>query len=268
MSLAAVACAPEAQEATASCNSITDCPLGEVCNHSFGMCMPEPPNRFLGAFQCTVIDSPMGGDNLELSEVIGRIRDDRWALSSVFCLFNPQRGTMLFGFQSLLSQRVGLTVHVDADELTRTGVVELGPYFDAGSNAANMEDLDRLLALGHSIGGYINIWGIPRIGALLAGYLDVTMLPTAEADALFGAPCPNGLAECGRKTFEAGGVAFCSVANETPVCTRLCDGSGDCSLGGGVCVQGLCTRACAGHSDCAPPLECFAGNPGEPNGCF
>ncbi|MBX3185344.1 MAG: hypothetical protein KIT72_16645 [Polyangiaceae bacterium] len=250
--------------ATSTCVSLGDCPFGEVCNQDFRVCMPEPSNRFLGTFECIVDDS----DDLGLSEVVGRVDQQRWPLSGAFCVLNTNRGIASFGFFSALSRGTALTVRASIEELENVGGVALGPYFDAGLNAAELKDHDRFLAFGRSAEGRLEIRGRLQPGERITGYLDVTMLPSADAEARFGAACPMGLAECGMKTSEVGGVPLCTdVVSGTPMCTTICEGASDCSLGGGVCVLGLCTRTCSNDTDCAP-LRCYEGDPGEPNGCF
>jgi hypothetical protein len=265
------ACAPAQPEATAGCESIVDCDLDSVCDRSIGQCIPQPPNRFLGEFHCQVIDgSPF--TMLELSEVTGAIQGDRWSLPSAFCLLQSMSDLLVLGFSDPGKNGYQFSVTVSASQIS-AGPVRLGPSFDIGLNSATMENADAFTAFGYSASGTVEVTPQPTLGQELDGYLDVDMYPVSGGEASFGIPCPRGLADCGSKTVDAGGAAFCATPQNInglsgPMCTRACAGTGDCSVGNGVCVQGGCTLACTSNAGCMAPLVCTPGKPGEGSGCF
>lgn len=264
--LVGVGCAPEQPAETQGCSSITQCPFGFMCDVPAGVCIEEPDDRFLGKFTCTPTDGDTTPDGLELSEVVGRIGEDRWALPGVFCILKQERDQLMVGFHGPLGGGL-LTVSVGASAAAG-GSVTLRPHYETGDRAASFEDVDVSRAYGYSTTGAISFAAAPTVGLQLQGYLDVSMIPVAEGEALFGHYCPQGRAACGRRTFDGGGVAFCSVVVSEPVCTRTCSGDGDCSVGDGVCVDGLCTQPCTTDADCPGPLRCYDGAPGESRGCF
>lgn len=265
-------CAPEQRDVTLGCDSISDCPLGDVCDRELGECVPEPEDRFLGAFRCTV---GIGPEIQELSEVVGAIGSDRWALPGALCWLtetqdfygNPVE-LLTLAFHSPLGSGSLLVKLRLAGLADRRG--ELGLVMDERFDSASLEDLETFTAYGYSKSGSVQLSQVPKPGDTIEGYLDVTMLATPREDALWGAPCPRGLADCGDKTIDAGGVAFCTNLLNGPVCTSSCatGGNGACSVGDGVCVQDMCTKECVNHADCAGGLRCTLGNAGEPSGCF
>ena len=267
----ALGCAPEQPAEQIGCDSLSDCALGEICDKAVNSCIPEPENRALGAFSCTVTDSTEA-TGLELSDVILRIADDRWSLPSVGCIQRPGAPTLLLTMQSLTSGG-GMVVLLDAADLA-DGRVALGPHVDVGVNAAMMQDFESFDLFGTSNSGSVEMTPTPQVGRRISGHLDVSFFPVvsleppADDDALFGIPCPRGLADCGDKTGEVGGADACfNVTESGPVCTRFCEANSDCALGEGVCVSGFCTRACNTHADCTP-LQCYAGDPGQSAGCL
>lgn len=264
--LVGVGCAPDQPPETRGCTSITQCPFGAVCDVPARSCIDEPDDRFLGKFTCTLRDATAANGTLELSEVVGRVGDDRWALPSVFCALRQESDRLLVGFH--VPGGGGLLTVVLRASAAGRGESALGPYFDAGYDAASFEDPEVSRAYGYSRAGRIQFSSPLMVGADLEGYLDVSMTPVAVEEALFGQPCPEGRSACGHRTADAGGVALCSAVVSAPVCTRTCSGNGDCSVGDGVCVDGLCTRACTTDADCAGPLRCHDGAPGESRGCF
>jgi hypothetical protein len=262
---ALAACAPAQPAATVSCGSLADCALGQVCEPSTSRCVDEPANRFVGKFQCTVFDKPgQAGQDLELAEVVGHVGADRFSLPGVFCLLDKK--TLTLGFSDLVADD-HLTVFLSAAEAA-SAHVDLKPFFDTGLDAASMESGSTFTAFGYSASGTVDLASPAAVGEALTGYVSIDVTPSAQADALFGAPCPNGRADCGRKTLDVGGVALCSDVKDGPMCSSVCKGSGDCALGNGVCVLGLCTKVCKSDRDCGAPLKCIAGDPGEGSGCF
>lgn len=262
---ALLACAPEQPSETDGCDSIADCPLDEVCDRELGECIPEPEDRFLGRFHCTVGSKNQSPEALELSEITGRIGTDRWALPISICNINTASELMVLGFSSPFSGS-NLRVWLDASPLTAKRT--LGPVVDLRVDSASIEDYETFTAYGHSRVGMVEFSRVPAVGLEVDGYLDVAMYPAVREDALPGVPCPRGLADCGDKTLEAGGIVFCTNLSNGPMCTSACSANGDCSVGDGVCVQGFCTKPCTQHEDCASPLRCTTGDPGESNGCF
>lgn len=277
---ATLGCAPDQPEATSGCQSISDCNLGDVCDRPNNRCIPEPQNRALGAFACTVTDTPEA-PGLELSEVIATKEDDardprwddRWALPSVGCMLRPQSNALLLTMQSLTSGGA-LIMRIDVADLA-SGRVTVVPHMDVGTNAATLQDRETYDLFGSSKSGFVTFSGRAVVGAVLEGYLDVDFYPVvdlppnmeAKDDVIFGVPCSRGLADCGEKTGDVGGAEACLNAESGPVCTRFCDNNSDCALGDGVCTGGLCTRPCQTHADCTP-LQCFEGSPGQSPGCL
>jgi hypothetical protein len=261
------ACAPDQPPATVGCNALADCPLGQVCDQSVGQCIDEPENRFLGGFQCTITEPTSESSQAPgASEVVGRIGTNRWSLAgTAFCTL--QGDTLQLGFVDVLSQAFGLSVTVSATEAA-TGQVALMPCFGECVDAATMENSSTFTRFGSSSSGRVAFSPPPSVGAQVTGYLDVFMTPAASGDALFGATCPNGIADCGTTTFEGGGVGQCGIVPPGTLCMRNCNGNGDCSVGNGVCVSGTCTKSCASSADCTAPLECVAGDAGEGSGCL
>jgi hypothetical protein len=268
------ACAPEQPKKTVGCDSVVDCPLGKVCDRALGECIDEPENRFLGAFHCTP-QSNTAVDNLQVSEVSGRIGTDHFSLPSAVCLIDPANDSLTVGLQSLLDG-TNLEVWVRISDL-RNNVAKLGIATD-GINSAGLTNFDTDTAFGYSNEGTLSFSATPVEGKALDGYLDVTMYPSVDADALFGAPCPRGLADCGNLTVDGGGVALCANVVNGLMCVSTCSGDGDCIKGkGAACVhdanaapgdKGLCTMPCQSHADCQAPLRCVQGKAGESNGCF
>jgi hypothetical protein len=260
--LLTTACAPDQPQETVRCQSLSDCSLGQVCNQPAGNCIDEPSNRFLGSFQCTV-DAMQ---NLQPAEIVGRVGSGRWSLASAFCQVTPKGDQILLGFSDLFAGDQ-LTVSVaTADALTQR--VALKPFFDVGDDAASFENGNTFTAYGYSSTGTVTFSSRPTPGSSVTGYLDVSMYPVVDADALFGAACPRGRADCGKKTLEAGGVALCASLQDGPFCTRTCSGNGDCSVGNGACVDTLCTKACTKNADCDPSLRCIAASIGQGSGCL
>jgi hypothetical protein len=268
-SLALFACAPEQPEVTRGCDSISECPLGDVCDRDLSECVPEPKNRFLGAFQCTV---GIGPEVQELSEVVGNIDGDRWVLPGSLCwistLQNTNTNVLSLGFHSPLGAG-SLQVFLGLDALSDRRA-DIGPATGEGLDWASLENFETFTAFGYSRTGSVEFSKVPAFGDTIKGYIDIDMIGTARDDALWGAPCPRGLADCGDKTSAASGVAVCANVLNGPVCTSSCltGGNGACSVDDGVCVQGLCTKPCLSHEDCDGGLRCVEGNPGEANGCF
>ena len=129
-----------------------------------------------------------------------------------------------------------------------------------------MADGETATAFGYSGAGWIALTGTIADGEHVTGYIDVEMVPTVQADARFGAACPRGRADCGRKTAAAGGVAECRKASSSsPVCVARCARPEDCT--DSTCVGGLCTKACATKKDCDPSLACFVDEAGA-TGCL
>lgn len=256
-------CAPEQAVAGSSCSRISDCPLDQVCELPAGVCIPEPPNRFLGSFECTIaVDGAAAG--LELSEVVGRIGAQRWVLPSAACTVITKQERLYFVFQGP-GTKTNLNVQARLDELA-SGEVVLGPFLTTGDNAAEMADRATATAFGYSGAGRIALTGTIADGEHVTGYIDVEMIPTVQADARFGAACPRGRADCGRKTAEGGGVAQCTKLASSPVCVGFCDRPEDCS--DSTCVGGFCTKACTTKKDCDPSLACVPNEAGTARGCL
>jgi hypothetical protein len=133
-----------------------------------------------------------------------------------------------------------------------------------------MEDSSSNTALGYSSTGSVRFTPPPSLGAQVTGYLDVSMVPAATANAVFGVPCPDGLGDCGQlmQQYDGGLVASCTTVQSGPMCTTGCAGNGDCAVGNGVCVGGWCTQSCASNAACTAPLRCLAGDGGAVKGCF
>ena len=271
LAFAALACAPDQPAATATCTSIRDCPLREVCDRVQKTCIPEPADRFTGAFSCK-IEVP-GGPNLgvlQLSEVVGRLDRDRYTLPGVFCLLDDTVVTL--GFAPATAGGAYLSVYIDAAK-ARSGRVTLKPALGGGNDdAAILDDPDIGKLHGTSLDGYVELTGNLAIGSEVKGYLDVTMLRAPRSAPRFGEPCPRGLAECGDTSREVGGASRCIQvvkSNPTPICTRLCKANGDCSVGKGICSDGFCSKPCETHANCTPPTQCFASENGvDPSGCY
>jgi hypothetical protein len=263
----AFGCAPDQPAPTASCASLADCPLEKVCDRAAATCIAEPENRFLGGFRCTVVDE---ADTRELqtpAEVVGRLGAARFALTRASCRLSVERDRLAIVLGSTSSEGLALKVTLTASKIAEAPVT-MKPFFGSGVDAAAMEDTKTGTMFGSSAAGHVEISGPATIASVLTGYLDVAMHQTANADALFGAPCLRGRADCGRRTPEGGGVGLCAVVRQggSPMCTSACEGDADCPTINAVCVKGACTKSCQTQADCMAPLECFAEPEG--NGCF
>ena len=78
--LAAIGCDVDPVEPIVGCESLSECPLGMICDPDKSKCVAEPNERFVGAFKCFVREE---GDELvgvPGSEVLGRLGEDRWTL--------------------------------------------------------------------------------------------------------------------------------------------------------------------------------------------
>ena len=99
-------------------------------------------DRFLGRFFCTIENT--ASDTLELSEIVGRIADDRWSLPSALCtLTNDHFMGVFFTYSSGHTLMVRAPVNDLAD-----GRTELGPAIGLTngerppSNSASLEDIN------------------------------------------------------------------------------------------------------------------------------
>jgi hypothetical protein len=279
LALLAAACAPDQPPATVGCDKLADCPQEQVCDQSISQCIDEPANRFIGGFQCTIMDyaSQQASQQLEAAQVIGRIGSERWSLpATAYCILDGD--TLSLGFSDILYEQYGLEVQLSATEAA-TGLVELKPCFGCFGcpgqclDTAVMADNSSNSALGYSTSGSVRFSPPPTMGAQVTGYLDVSMLATASGNALYGTPCPDGLSDCGQQAQlnDGGDTSVCETVQSGPMCTNACTGNGDCLVGNGTCVGGLCTTSCTSNADCTAPLKCLArglGDAGAGKGCF
>lgn len=249
--LVAIGCAPDALPATTTCESITDCPLRQVCDRSTHRCIAEPDNRFLGRFHCKVTANDV--TDLQLSEIVGRARNVRYVLNDVSCKLYPDTNTVNINIlDDIAEERLFISLKGNS-----TGRVTIGPAIRSlDPNElpfVEIESITEFTRQATSSDGFIELGTALVEGADLDAYLDINVvLPPSGLKATFGQVCKNGLADCGSAQAKVGGANTCqTVAGSQPICTRSCTANGDCSLGKGVCNHGVCVRACAVDADCA-----------------
>jgi hypothetical protein len=274
LAVLSVACAPDDAAIPTTCTTVADCALDSVCDRATASCIPEPANRFLGAFECTIIDmKDFETQKIELSEIVGRIDKDRWSLPGTGCFLSTESDDE-FMFQFLNVSVTGPLLELyTTGAKARTERVEIKPSFgDGRDDSARMELLEASVVYGTATGGHLEITGDVKVGSKIHGYLDISMIKAVGKDVNFGAPCAQGLAECGPTSGAGGGADHCSVvleSNPTPICWRPCKGDGDCTVGRGVCIDTFCTTSCKADADCTAPSKCVpADTPGQGKGCF
>lgn len=260
-------CAPDDPPLTTTCASITSCALGEVCDRATHTCIAEPANRFVGAFSCTLTSSDStSSSKLELSEVVGHLGEDRWALPNAACTHLEKGKRVSFLLRDLTS---GLTLSVSVRDSSLTASsAEIAPDF-TNNDYAQLLNLETDLVVGESVAGHVELAAPPVVGQIVEGYIDVEMTTVAKEDALFGIVCEHGRGECGKRLSTVGGALCLKVDEKSlPMCYRTCERVSDCSLQQtAVCFQGICTKPCAKPADCAP-LQCVAGGQGEGSACM
>jgi hypothetical protein len=269
-----VACAPDQPAATQGCKSVTDCALGSLCDRTLGTCIPEPTDRVLGAFACTVVnvaDTVNEVDpTLHTSEIIGRVGRDRFAFTVlVSCDIDKYDDLHLFfSTADLVSNSLDIVLPAAK---TKAGRATIGiATGDDTDNAAVVENVDLNHRYGSSNAGFVDFDVAPVLGAKIQGYADFTVFVAPRPDVLFGAPCPNGIADCGSLNGGGGGANTCAEFTDRPghsICTTSCKGDGDCTVGDGICIGGVCTKPCAGDADCTKPTTCFVESASR-RGCF
>jgi len=269
LGLALVAsCSPDELGAPAGCTSIGDCPLDQVCSRDTKSCIPEPPNRLIGGFRCTVqhpddLQPPIA----DLSEVIATVGSRRFALPLVLCLYDEENIQLTIAFSRITAD---VTAFVNTYATIDFGRNDIGPDLDGHNNSVELRGPGDL-RYATSLKGYIAGDDIFDYGLVATGYVDIELTPAVGSSVRFGASCPNGLADCGTARAGAGGATQCQTSKDDAsarVCGRPCATSGECAAGNGVCTFKRCTQACQTDADCEASLRCAAPNTaGEGRGC-
>lgn len=260
--LAMVACEVDSVQPIIGCESLSECPLGSICDPDKSKCVPEPDAHFVGAFRCVVREK---GDPLEAlpgSEVLGNLGDDRWTLPVGGNCELQDNGALVVTFGQIAGDEA-LTLGIGAKSVEDGGKVDLEDMRQAGVDWALFAHLEGDFAIAYSSGGFVEFYDDIEAGELIEAYLDVRVVPASDAETALSARCPRGDVDCGYSTDSRAPICLENeMESETlTVCSLFCESDAECSFAGGGCFFGVCALPCATDDDC-PGSYCYASSEG------
>jgi hypothetical protein len=226
--------------------------------------MAEPGNGLVGRFSCDVLAPGTALTTLPGADILGSVEGKRWSLPvGAMCQYDEKKGR--FSIRSLSGTGASmLVVSMPLSAALSINPIGIGSAHGEPSVPFAVlygDDLDALEA--SSIGGFVQLYGVPVIGQRLSGYVEIAMIRASSSAVNMGAPCSQGLAQCG---WDASLGVLCMDLLNGPMCSVSCSKNADCPSGS-VCSQQYCAKPCFNHQDCPAPLRCTIDDP-WPSACF